>query len=84
MKWAKPRRGGVRNSWVFDALLFHDLLDDEDNLLGWVKEDKRPGHGFTPQTNTSEGRAQFPTQATLKEAKDMLVAHFVLKILEGT
>lgn len=84
MKWASPRRGGMPGSWTWDALRFHDLLDDEGNLLGWVREDKRPGHGFTPATNTSEGRAQFPTQATLKDAKALLIAHFVRKKLEDT
>lgn len=83
MRWASPRRGGRPGSWAWDALRFHDLVDDEGNLLGWVREDKRPGHGFTPQLN-SRPTALFPTQNTLKEAKDMLLAHFVLKKLEDT
>lgn len=84
MRWCAPRNAGFPNTWTWEHIHFHDLVDDDDNLLGYVREDKRPGHGFTPMTSTSEGRAQFPTQSTLKEAKDMLLAHFVLKKLEGT
>lgn len=86
MKWAKPRHAGTPSSWTWEHISFHDLLDDEGNLLGYVREDRRPGHGFTPYTNNNDPinpRAQFPTQATLKDAKAMLTAHFVAKILEG-
>ena len=76
--------------WVNVDVDLDELSDDEieaeynshNHLLGYVREDKREGHGFTPYTNLSEGRAQFPTQSTLKEAKDMLLAHFVLQKLE--
>ena len=80
--WWKKRRSSVPNTWTYDNIFFHDLMDDNDHLLGYVREDKREGHGFTPYTNLSEGRAQFPTQSTLKAAKDMLLAHFVLQKLE--
>lgn len=80
MKWVK-RHAGVPNTWTWDNIFFHDLLDDSGNLLGYVREDKRPGYWFTASTN-QPGLAQFPTKSTLKEAKDMLVAHFVLKKLE--
>lgn len=84
MRWAQPRHAGVPGTWTWEHIIFHDLLDDEDNLLGYVREDKRPGHGFAPQTNNYVSRAQFPTQATLEDAKALLIAHFVTKILEDT
>ena len=82
MWWAAPRPAGSYGTWTYEHIYYHDLLDAEDNLLGYVREDKRPGHGFTPYTNHAEGRAQFPTQATLKEAKALLAAHFVAQRLE--
>jgi hypothetical protein len=81
VRWS-IRRAGVPDTWTWENIFFHDLLDKDNSLLGYVREDKRPGHGFTPYTNLSEGRAQFPTQATLREAKAMLVAHFVIEKLE--
>lgn len=83
MRWAAPRRGGKPGSWT-QALLFHDLLDDEGSMLGYVVEDTRPGHGFTARTNNAFRDLMFPTRSTLKEAKDMLIAHFVVQKLEGT
>jgi hypothetical protein len=68
---------------VHEKLLFHDLLDDEGFLLGCVCEDKRTHNSFTPSTN-DHYLAKFPTQSTLKEAKALLVAHFVAKKLEDT
>jgi hypothetical protein len=84
MRWAAKRRAGVPGTWTWEHIFFHDLLDDEGNLLGYVREDNRPDHGFTPMTNINEGRAQFPTQSTLKDAKALLTTHFVLKKLEDT
>lgn len=84
MRWAKVRHAGVRGTWTWDHIFFHDLLDDDGTLLGYVLEDARIGHGFTAQTNTAEGRAQFPTVATLDEAKAQLIHHFVLQRLEET
>jgi hypothetical protein len=80
--WWKHRRAGVPDTWTYENIFFHDLMTSDGTLLGYVREDKRAGHGFTPYTNLSEGGAQFPTQSTLKEAKDMLLAHFVLQKLE--
>lgn len=84
MKWCRPYPGGKPGSWTWEVLRFHNLEDHEGNLLGWVREDTRPGHGFTAATNAADGRAQFPTVATLKEAKAQLIHHFVLKRLEDT
>lgn len=81
MKWRK-HPAGVPDTWTHEHIVFYDLIDDNDELLGYVREDKRTGHGFTAYTNRSEGRAQFPTQSTLKAAQDMLLAHFVLQKLE--
>lgn len=85
MFWAAPRPAGAPGTWTHSNIFFHDLLDEDGSLLGYVREDKRPGHGFTPATNTTEPinpRVQFPTQATLKDAKALLTTHFVLKKLE--
>lgn len=83
MKWAKPRNAGVPNTWTWNNICVHDLVDDDENLLGYVREDKRPGYGFTATPNKYS--AGFPKQfLTLKEAKESLVAHFVLEKLEQT
>jgi hypothetical protein len=84
MRWAKGKTAGHPGSWVHKHLTFYDLLDDDGNELGFVKHDNRPGHGYTPNTTHSDGLAQFPTQSTLKQAKALLVAHFVAKKLEDT
>lgn len=82
MRWAAPRPAGVPDTWTYDHISFHDLLDDGGYLLGYVREDKSAVSGFTPYTNKNYARARFSAQATLKEAKDMLVAHFVTQKLE--
>lgn len=85
MRWAAKRHAGAPGTWTWEHIFFYDLLDDEGNLLGYVREDNRPDHGFTPYTNQVERtnpRAQFPTQSTLKDAKALLTTHFVLKKLE--
>ena len=83
MRWTKGRPGGFFGSWTREHLTFYDLLDDDGNMLGYVRHDNRPGHGYTPHTAYVDDRlAQFPTQSTLKEAKDLLIAHFVAKRLD--
>jgi hypothetical protein len=82
MRWTKGNPAGLPGSWVHKHLTFYDLLDDDGNQLGFVRHDNRPGQGYTPYTAINYGDAQFPTQSTLKEAKALLVAHFVAKRLE--
>ena len=80
MKWVK-RHAGSPGTWTWGNVFFHDLLDDNDNLLGYVREDIRPDRSFIASTN--DYSIKFPKQfLTIKEAKDILIAHFVLKKLE--
>lgn len=80
MKWVK-RHAGAPGTWTWDNVFFHDLLDDDYNLLGYVREDIRSDRSVIATTN--DYSIKFPKQfSTLKEAKDTLIAHFVLKKLE--
>jgi hypothetical protein len=84
MRWRPPQQAGHPDSWVGRHLTFYDLLDDDGDILGFVRHDNRPGHGYTPHTAHADDRAQFPTQSTLKQAKALLVAHLVAKKLEDS
>lgn len=74
LHWLEARRAGAPDTWSYDHIRFHDLIID-GSLAGYVREDKRPGHGFTPML--ANGLARFPTQSTLEDAKQLIVAHFV-------
>lgn len=87
MKWAIDQRGDRPGSWTQD-LIFHNLLDDDDNCLGWIREDTRTlVHGnprpFMACLNAVP-RDNFPPVATLKEAKAQLIHHFVIQRLDDT
>ena len=83
MRWAAPRRLGKPGTWTHEHIQAHDLLDDTGVFLGYIYHDDRAGHGFTPYTSLNhDDRAQFPTQSTLKDAKVLLLAHFVAIKLE--
>ena len=81
MRWLECLRGGREGSWT-NKLYFHDLVDDDDRSLGWVREDTRVDPPICqPMTNTNWPR--FPAYDSLEEAKAVLLAHFVAKKLEG-
>lgn len=81
MKWLTGQRGGREGSWT-NKLYFHDLVDDDDRALGWVREDTMVDPPICqPMTNTKW--PMFPAYGSLEEAKAALLAHFVAKKLEG-
>lgn len=86
MRWAPPRKAGHPKSWVHEVLVFHDLFDDQGQMLGWVRQDTRQEHGCTVTIN--ERGALFDSKfekhppTDLEHAKGLLTAYFVLKKLE--
>jgi hypothetical protein len=82
MHWVVENMG-QKGTWTWVNITHHHLYLNDPWAHGFVREDKRPGHGFTPYTRDSDGRAQFPTQDTLEAAKAMLLAHVVANKLEG-
>jgi hypothetical protein len=83
MRWAPPRKAGHPKSWVHDVLVFHDLFDDQGQMLGWVRQDTRYEHGCTITINEHLFEPDFDNAPMpLELAKKTLLAHFVLKKLE--
>lgn len=83
MRWAAPRKAGSPKSWVHGVLVFHDLFDDEGQLLGWVRQDTRGPSKCTIAINEHLFEPDFGnTPMTLAMAKKTLVARFVLRKLE--
>lgn len=83
MRWAAVRNAGVQGTWTHQHIKFHDLLDDDGTLLGYVREDIRCGGMFLAITNDRYAVDPWPVVATLEEAKAQLIHHFVLQRLEG-
>jgi hypothetical protein len=84
MKWEKqrytPKANTHRAGWKF-----WDLIDDNNEALGWVRY--RPDYGYDvsiPDLTEGAEWAYFRHAifATEKEAKDAMVAYFVTKRLE--
>jgi hypothetical protein len=81
MRWSvthvdKPK--GLRRNYAY---IFHDLVDDDDEVLGWVREDV-VNRRYSPMGNNPTG--SLPEQPTLDEAKAILIAHFVALRLDDT
>lgn len=85
MKWLEPRPGGVAGTWTSQVIAFHDLVAEDDTLLGYVREDKRPEAGHTVHINRSTNNCMpFAMYSDVQQAKDALAAFFVLQQLEDT
>lgn len=82
MRWTTGQRGGREGSWT-NKLYFHDLLDDDDRTLGWVREDTRVDPPIC-QPTTSSNWPRFPTYGSVEEAKAALIAYCVALKLEDT
>lgn len=83
MRWAKPRPGGG-HGWTSVFLMFHDLLDDEGNLVGWVREDTRNNpHIYMSMVSDIRGPV-FPAVFTLAEAKAQLIHYLTIKRMDET
>ncbi len=90
LRWTKGRPGGKPGSWVWDHLMFWDLIDDEANTdwypegetIGWVRRDRRDGEPDVFLPYTHDRSARLPHVATLQEAKAALVAWAVARELE--
>lgn len=83
MRWAAVRNAGQAGTWTWDHIKFHDLLDEDGALLGYVREDTRSGGTFMAITNNMYAVDTWPVVATLEEAKAQLIHHFVLQRLEN-
>lgn len=81
MKW-RTRRPPSK-SWTRQHLTFFDLINDDDELLGWVRKDTRTDPPtFTPHLNYYDSDFHEAAEPTLRAAKSKLLAFFVLKKLE--
>jgi hypothetical protein len=82
MRWAAVRNAGQAGTLTHQHIKFHDLLDDDGTLLGYVREDIRCGGRFMAITNNLYAVDSWPVVSTLEEAKAQLIHHFVLQRLE--
>lgn len=82
MRWTTGQRGGRAGSWT-NKLIFHDLVDNDDHLLGWVREDSRVSPPIYMAT-LNQGSRVFPAVFTLEEAQAQLIHYFVVQRLEDT
>lgn len=84
MKWEvqhvdKP--AGLRRNYEY---IFHNLIDEDDNLLGWVREDVI-NKVCTPATN-AHSRVDYlwsNSKYNLEDAKAELIAFFVKERLDN-
>lgn len=78
MRWLKAKPGGVQSSWTHDKLFFHDLVDDEDNQLAWVREDRRSDPPiFMGLLTDYQSNKVFPATRSLAEAKAQVIHYLV-------
>lgn len=79
MHW-KKFTAGKPSSWVHDEYRFHDLLDDDESLLGFVRESVT-NREFVAHANNNHSSPLGKTD-NLDEAKAMLIAHLVKERLD--
>lgn len=74
MRWDDAFKGG------HECYLWYDLLDDDDGLLGYVRENL-VDHTFMACINNHAS----PTKKFkyLEDAKNFIIAHYVVEKLEG-
>jgi hypothetical protein len=83
VRWTEGQRGGRPGSWT-QGLIFHELVDDNDHCLGWVREDTRCEPPLYMAALNNLYSENFPAMPTLEEAKAQLIHHFVVKRMEDT
>ena len=91
LRWTEGRPGGKKGSWVWEHLMFWDLVDDEADpkwypegmAMGWIRRERRAGEPdvFKPYPNGPD--PHLPTTATLKEAQDSLIAWVIAQELDN-
>ena len=80
MKWSE-QPAGISGSWVRKRFVFHVLVDDADVELGWVREDLQTG--LATYTRCSGGPPAMHDAASVREAKDLLIAQLVQERLDN-
>ena len=70
---------GRPSSWVHDEYRFHDLHDDDDRIVGSIRE-SITNRNFLIYTGKNTGN--LGTVYSLDEAKAILIAHLVKERLD--